>query len=530
MDLNTLWFILVGVVLFIFGIENFSSEIQRGAGSWLNNILKKATKNRWYGAFFGFLTTALVNSSTATTLIAVGLVNAGLISFAQSLPLIFGANIGSTITAQLIAFKITRYAFIFLIFGFVLSFFRKTKFVGKSLFYFGLVFFAFNLISEAVAPFSKDPEVIKIFYSYNNFYLLILIGFLFTAIVNSSALTLGTIIVLAFNGFFGLNEAFPLILGANLGTTLTSFVASFRMDLHAKRVAFSHILFNVLGVFLIIPFSMPFLKFIVFLGGDIGRQVANAHLFFNLFVALFFLFLLNPFKRIIEVLVRGNEEEIVLTPKYLTGEKIPEKKSEVFSLVEKELKYAMEINEKILIYSKEYLTKGEEKTLRKLEKLCRLSNVVTSKIGETLFKFSVRKLTDEEAKKVLYLIRLVNASEQLGDLAGDLAFLPEKLREKNLPQRADIKKISLLFDLSIDLLKKINSGFPRGLDKKEFNRLHSDKIVKLLDKQYSSNIDELKKEDYSEGSFFVEASSILEEILFKIREITLLCNDLSKLE
>ncbi|MEM4605849.1 MAG: Na/Pi cotransporter family protein [Candidatus Pacearchaeota archaeon] len=521
MDLNTLLIILVGIVLFIFGIENFSKEIQRAAGSWLNNILRKAVKNKWQGSFFGFLTTAIVNSSTATTLIAISLVNAGLISFAQSLPIIFGANVGSTITAQLIAFKLTKFAIVFLLIGFILTFISKTKFFGRSLFYFGLVFFALNLISDAVTPFSKDPRILEFFFKYNNFFILIFVSFLFTILVNSSALTLGLIIVLASKGFFGLNESFFLILGANLGTTISTLLASFRMDLYAKRTAVAHFLFNFLGVILILPFVPFFLKLILFFGGSIERQIANAHLFFNFSVALVFLIYLNSFKKLVDFLVKGNEEEIILSPKYLT-EKLPSKNEEAFVLIEKELRNAMENNEKVLFYSKEFLEKKDEKILRKIKKLCRLSNIISHSIGNALFELSTRKLNEQEAKRILYLVRLNNSVEQLGDLAGDLAFLPDKLLEKNFAEAIDYKQINNLFDFTLFIFKKLKADFPHSIERDFFDSLKTKKIIAFLDKEYYLNLKDLRKEKYVAGSFFVESCSIIENILFKLKEIGVL--------
>ncbi len=528
MDLNSILMILVGIVLFIFGIENFSSEIQRSASSLLNKILKKATENKWLGAFYGFLTTALVNSSTATTLMAVSLVNAGFISFVHSLPLIFGANIGSTITAQLVAFKITSYASIFLIFGFLLSFFRKTKFLGKSIFYFGLIFFSLDLISFVISPLSKDPRTLEVFSMFKNFYALLFLGFIFTLIFNSSALTIGIIIVLASKGFFSLENSFPLILGANLGTTISTLIASIRMDLYARRLAFAHFLFNFLGVILILPFINPFLRIIPLFGGGIERQIANAHFLFNVLAAIVFLLFLKPFKRFVEILVRGKEEEILLSSKFIS-EEVPKENKEAFSLVEKEIKNFIETDKKILFYSKEFLSTGNEKYLRKVEKLLYLSNVLNEMIGKFLFSFSIRKLNEKEAKKILYLVRISNSLEQLGDFCGDFAFLPDKLKQKNLKDNFNFRSIKSFFNKFDFVFDKLIECFPKKISSEEVTFLHSKKIVSFINEQYSFHSKNLEKEDFSAGSFFVEAVSITESLLFKIRELFLLCEEYSKI-
>ncbi|MCG7844613.1 MAG: Na/Pi symporter, partial [Methanomassiliicoccales archaeon] len=187
-----LFAIVPGLILFLYGIENFSKEIINAVGDRFRETLGKLTKNRWRGAAFGAALTAMVQSSAATTVIAVSLVNAGSIAFSQSLGVIIGANIGTTITAQMVALKLTSFGPIFILAGFVFGLVGgRYKFVGKPLFYFGLVFFGLELVSQTLEPLTGDPQVISLISNLDNFLIALLVGVLFTTAVQSSSVTSG---------------------------------------------------------------------------------------------------------------------------------------------------------------------------------------------------------------------------------------------------------------------------------------------------------------------------------------------------
>ncbi len=522
-EVKVLLTVLIGLVIFLFGIENFSSEIQRATGNNFKKILHKATSNKYKATLFGAITTAILNSSAATTLITVGLINAGLISFGQSLGIIFGANIGSTVTAQLIALKLTAFAPYLMIVGFFMSLNRKTKFIGKSFFFFGMVFFGLTLISNSVAPLANDPQIVKYFIFFSSIPLAILAGFVFTVIMQSSALTMGLVIVLASTGLIPLAQGIPLLLGANLGTTVTTLVASSKMNLYARRAAVSHFMFNVIGVILMLPFIQVYRVFISNLGGSVEQQIANAHTIFNLLATIIFLIFINPFRRVVEAIVRGKEEEILLNPKYLK-EKIPKSNQENFDLIEKEIKYLLEINLKMFSTTSNLLKPISDSEFNKLKKMGILTNVLSKSIDEALFELSKRKLTEKEAMKVLSLVRISNSLEQLADLAEEIGDLPETVRYKGEEPifegpTEELKEIYLKF---LSVLKEFNENFPNKLSKKSQNLLTSRNLDSLINESYNSQIKVLKRETYAAGSLFVETLSIVENSIFKLRETLLL--------
>ena len=295
---------LTAIILFIFGLENFSTEIQQVSGERFRKFLARATSIPLLGLFIGALVTAVIQSSSATSVIAVSLVNAGVLSFKSSVSVIFGANVGTTVTAQLVAFKLTAFAPVLIIVGFLLSFMRsRLAIFGKSIFYIGFVFFSLNLISSTLQPLQQAPGVTEYLTQPHNPLFAILVGMLFTAIVQSSSVTTGLAIVLAQQGMLGLENAVPIIMGANIGTTATVLVTIFRMDLAAKKTALSHLIFNVGGVVLFLPVFLLWGDRLNEMQSDPAIALAFIHLVFNLGTALIFVVFLKPFTRLVDMLL-----------------------------------------------------------------------------------------------------------------------------------------------------------------------------------------------------------------------------------
>ena len=292
---------LTAIILFVFGLEHFSAEIERISGDKFRRFIARATRLPIIGVLIGALVTALIQSSSATSVIAVSLVNGGVLSFQNSVGIIFGANIGSTITAQLVAFKLTAFAPAMIILGFALSFVRsRISIFGKSLFFFGFVFFSLNLISDSLGPLQDEPALIDYLTQPQNILLAVLAGCLFTAVVQSSAVTTGLAIIFTQQGLLSLDNAVPLIIGANIGTTVTAVIAMVNMDFAAKKTALSHVLFNVGGVLLALPFLFAFGERLNDFDADPGVVLANVHLAFNVITTLIFVAFIKPFTRMVD--------------------------------------------------------------------------------------------------------------------------------------------------------------------------------------------------------------------------------------
>ncbi len=288
------------VLIFIFGINKFSGQIEQVAGSKFKILLKKLTKNPIVGTLTGTAITSIIQSSTATTVMTVGLVNAGIITFYESLSIIFGANIGTTITSQLIALNITAIAPFIIIFGFfLLKFGKKYNIYGKPVFYFGLVFFCISLITQIVAPLTSNPDILNAISKITNIPTAILVGIIITTVFQSSSVAGGLILALSISGFISLPQGIGLMLGTNIGTTSTALLAAIPMEIEAKKTALAHFLFNTMGVIIIYPFLPIFINLITKLGGNVTQQIANMHLLFNLLSTIIFLIFIKQFFLII---------------------------------------------------------------------------------------------------------------------------------------------------------------------------------------------------------------------------------------
>jgi len=523
--------ILSALILFLYGIQHFSREMQKIAGEKFQKVLTKLTKNRIGGATLGALITSLVQSSTATTVITVGLVDAGIISFAQSLGILIGANVGTTLTGQLIAFKLTSFAPFFIIFGFLLSLFEsKYKFLGKPIFYFGLVFFSLNLFAEALIPYQSDPRILEIFSKSSNVFLAIFFGFIFTVLFQSSSVTTGVVVLLASTGFISLLQGIPLLLGANIGTTTTSLIVSSKMGLYARRSAMAHFLFNLLGVLILLPFLLPFANLVIILGGETSQQVANAHTIFNVLLAILFLIFINQFRKVVEIAVPGKEKEFVLKTKYL-NDKIPKEISEFFVLLKKEIGYLLEITGLIFEMSVKNINNASKVDIRKIIRLENLNDFLDENIEANLLKISKKELSYKEAKKITLLVRISNSLEQLGDIGYDLGMFRNKIDENKIvfskESRESVQKIYELFEENMTALILT---FPI-IDDKNNKRMISNenKLIKVINKKYQEHLISLKDGKIGSDSSFVESIAMMESALNKLKEIRKLIIEYSKI-
>ncbi|WP_105200909.1 Na/Pi cotransporter family protein [Pseudoalteromonas sp. T1lg10] len=295
---------LTAIILFIFGLQNFSREIESISGERFRKSLGRATRIPILGVFIGAIVTALIQSSSATSVITISLVNAGVLTFKNSVGIIFGSNVGTTITAQLVAFKLTVFAPVFIMIGFFLSLTRnRFSIFGKAIFYFGFVFFSLNLISSSLAPLQNNPVLIEILTQPQNPLIAILVGCIFTAMVQSSSVTTGLAIIFTQQGVLGLENAVPIIMGANIGTTATAMIAVFGMDIAAKKAALSHLLFNVGGVLLFLPVILLFGHKLSDVTMDPAIALANIHFIFNVVASLIFIIFVTPFTRFVDFLL-----------------------------------------------------------------------------------------------------------------------------------------------------------------------------------------------------------------------------------
>lgn len=282
--------VLSALLLFLYGLEHFSQELQTVGRDKLPRWLGLATRDRFRGLLLGASVTAVVQSSSAVSALVIALVNAGTLSFTASLAVLLGAKIGTTSTAWLVSYKLTHIGPYLIVLGGLLTMLPfSIRVIGRAIFYFGFIFFTLDLIGESLEPLRQSPWVLGWLARAQEPWLGVLMGVVMTVVLQSSSVVSGLAIVLVQQGVLDPMGAVAVVVGASLGTTATGLIASIPMDAFAKRAAWMNLMFNAVGVVLILPFITPFGEWAVRTGESAGQAVAIANLAFNGAVALLFL-------------------------------------------------------------------------------------------------------------------------------------------------------------------------------------------------------------------------------------------------
>jgi phosphate:Na+ symporter len=422
-----------GLALFLFGLQLLTDGLKAIAGDRLPVLLARMTSNQFKGLFAGAAITALLNSSTITTVLLVGFVSAGLMTLMQTIPMIMGANIGSTFTAQIIAFNVSALTPFMLALGFLGYAFAPRELLrelGGALLGLGLLFLGIQFMSEATHPLRTFQPFIDAMQTMKNPLLGIVIGAVFTAIVQSSAATLGLIIALASEGLMPLEAGIPLILGANVGTCGTALLAAIGKSAEAVRVSIVHLLFNVIGVLLfvfLIPQLADFVRMIspsapelegtARLAAETPRQVANTHTVFSVVSALVLIWFTRPLARLAELIVPARHEKPAAAsePRYLDEASLA---APSLGLQKARLETAR-LGELVLELTRRGLLAAIEGQPHELEtvrnngtEMGRLASAILQYIG----KLSLAEHTAEDSREVIELIETVNDLESISDV------------------------------------------------------------------------------------------------------------------
>ena len=451
--------LLGGLGLFLFGMKIMSEGLQKIAGSRMRKILAALTNNRIVGTLVGIAVTAIIQSSSATTVMVVGFVNAGLMSLVQSIGIILGANIGTTVTAQLIAFKITKYALPAIGIGAGFKLFSRNKkwsYIGEILLGFGLLFFGLSVMKNAFDPLKTSEEFRQLFMMVGDNHLLgVLIGAILTMIVQSSSATIGITIALASSGILNFEASVALILGENIGTTITANLAAIGTNLAARRTALAHFLFNTIGVCYMLIFFKFFTGFIssitpgdadfviqtqeqvARIGGEIGdkpfiaRHIANTHTMFNIVNTIIFLPLVGVLAKLSTMAIRGRDEEVEFHLKYLDNRVLntpPIALAQARSETKRMALVAQEMVEETLAF----LQDNDLKRLPALEKKEDLTDVLQKEITNFLVSLSQTSITQESSKEIASMMNMVNDLERVGDHCENLWLLSQRKLEQKI--------------------------------------------------------------------------------------------------
>lgn len=437
--MNSGWLIAIGMVsglgLFLYGIQIMASGMQKVAGDRLRRILEVLTGKPIIGVFTGILVTVLVQSSSTTTVMLVGFVNAGLMNLSQAVSAIMGANIGTTITAQIISFKLEGIAFPFIGIGGLLNFFgrrRLYRYMGQTILGFGLLFLGMITMSEAVSPLRESAFFLNLLVNAGKHPLLgVLVSALFTAVIQSSSATTGIIIALALQDLLDLKSAVPLILGTNIGTCITALLASMGASLSARKAAFSHIFFNIFGVLLALLFLKPFTGFILETSHTVARQVANAHTLFNVFNTIILFPFFKYFIRFVNWAVPGEETVLEMGPKYL-DKRILKTPALAISSCQQELLRMANMARDMVRESIDVFCRLSRKKIPHILQMEEFLDALEKEINQYLQELSQHSLTRQQTTIVSGILSAANDLERIGDHARNIAHCAELVMEDKL--------------------------------------------------------------------------------------------------
>jgi phosphate:Na+ symporter len=407
-----------GLALFLYGMDRLTESLRAVVGDRARAILAKLTANRVAGLLTGTAVTALVQSSSVTTVLLVGFVTAGLMTFEQTIPVIFGSNIGTTITAQIIAFNVTGWAFGFIAVGYLVAVSTKRRVrraQGMAVIGLGLIFLGMIVMGEAMEPLRTYEPFINAMEALDSLLLAILVGAIFTAIVQSSSAATAVVIVLAGQGLISLEAGVALVLGANIGTGVTAVLAAIGKPRDAQRVAAAHVLFNVMGVILWLPFVDILVALVENIGGGIQREIANAHTIFNVVNALVFLPFVTPFAALVTRLVPDRPAVGAIAPRYIDHSLVSTPSLALAKARMEMLRMAARV-QGMLASVLPAILDGDLDEMDRIESIDDEVDELHGLILQFLGEVSQESLSDSSSDELVDLLEATNALEAIGDI------------------------------------------------------------------------------------------------------------------
>lgn len=474
--------LLGGLAIFIYGMNMMSECLQKAAGEKMRSILALLTKNPVMGVLAGALTTAVLQSSSATTVMAIGFVSAGFMNLPQAISIIIGANIGTTMTAQIIAFKLSDYIYAIIFVGFIISFLvksEKVKNIGQTIFAFGLLFLGIETMGSVMKPLADSPVFTEMIARVSDVPILgVAVGTLMTLVVQSSSATVAVLQNFAsqagpdgVTSVIGLAGAIPILFGDNIGTTITAVLASIGQTKDAKRTAVAHCVFNISGTFLFIWFVGPFAQFIQMISPKgpeievISRQIANAHTVFNCVMTLIWVPLIWLMVKIVmRIIPDGRKEQYSLSEPLYLDEKLIGQPTAALQLVAKEVLHCSEIVRDMIRQTREALKNEEKKEIEDVH--CKLDAVKSlhARITQYLTDlFASGSLNEEQASQSAGIMYVLSDVDRMGILCGEVAGgIKEKMEKKYKYSKEAMKdlgkSLELIETMYSEVLEAIVSG------------------------------------------------------------------------
>jgi phosphate:Na+ symporter len=536
---NLIFGLIGGLGLFLYGMKTMSEGLEKVASNRLRNILRFFTKTPLHGVLTGASIVALIQSSSAMMVMLIGFVNAGLLTLGQAIGVMMGAEIGTTFTAWLVsisAFKISTYALPSVGIGLALNLIAKNKKVklwGQVLLGFGVLFLGLMFMSEALEPIKDNPSVKSFFITFSKYPILgILAGFLITGVIQSSSATIATYQILAFQGLISFEATIPLVLGSNIGTTVTAQIASVGTAPSARQIARAQLMFNVLGVAFVFPFVQLglYAKAIEYLvpgsvsSGNVMMYIAVFHSSFNILSVVFGLFLIGPLEKIAIKMVPEKLGIVQIAPQYLEKHLLNTPAVALKQSI-REMIRMMTLAQEALSDAARGFWENDQKLLSGVAHKEEIVDTFQKDITDYLVELSQRRLSQEESEKLPALIHSVNDIERIGDHAENLAELAERKIEEKLPfSEQATSELKKMFDETNQMLNLVISAMETDSQEEAQRALkHEDILNKLQIQLRESHIQRLQNREcwVLSGVVFLDFVNNLEKVGDHLKNISL---------
>jgi phosphate:Na+ symporter len=405
-----------GITLFLFGMMKLSAGIQLLFTARIRDYIKYAVQRPIFGLLTGAAATVLFQSSSATTVIAVGMVSAGLISFYHSLAIILGADVGTTVIVQLVVWKITDASPLFVVAGGILWFTGKERWqgIGETIFYFGLLFFGLSLVGTATLPMKNHPEIVGFFRDNQHPLTGFALSALFTALVHASAIPISILAILAQQDLIRLDNALPMVIGANVGTTITALMAGMVSGIGGKRAALSHFFFKAAGAAICMAALPVLLDGLRYVSPNVAQQIALGHFIFNLVIVVLFFPFIRNFSRLMEKIIPGKEAALPLWPEFLKEDAISQPAA-ALATVEKELAREILLTEEMFTLAIPLLQGYHEGRRRDILYIEMVANNLRREIVEYLRKISCHEMSEPLSGKLFAYTAMADEIERMGN-------------------------------------------------------------------------------------------------------------------
>jgi phosphate:Na+ symporter len=515
-----------GIIFFLVGMIRLSSAVRHILNARIKEFVKYAVEKPFYGLLTGILSAVIFQSSSASTALTIGLVSAGLVSFYSSLAIILGADIGATLTVQFVIWRFTEFSPVFISLGGLLWLVRRDKWkaAGEMIFYFGLIFFGLDIISQAAAPLKHSPSFIHHFTQVKNPLFGLGLGIAVTAIVHASAIPISILAVLAQQGLIGVENAVPVVLGANIGTTVTALLAGIAANVSGKRTAVSHLIFKCAGVLLCLIFLPFFIDILRHLSSSVPQQIVLAHFFLNLLIVAIFIFFLHPFAALMKKVLPGEDDVLPVWPEYLDRKALTDPVKSLDHVL-KELRRQAKLAQIMFTRTNALMFRDEGGKRKDIAYVEMVVNNLRAQIVKFLWKVSGRRLSKDLSRRIFAYTAMAGDIKSIGNHIQSISLLNgqqavRKIKFSDCGER-EIRSIVSLVERNLQDASALLENFNMEIVKDVICREEE------VDERVKESLDNhLRRFHQRECS--PEAGPIFVEILGHLERISDLCNNITE--